>query len=148
MTSKNKKNVFVEGAIDARFICDSIKKHGSKTNIGAHSIFLGQVRGDLIQGKTVCAIDYSTYTEMAEKEFYKIREFAFSKFDLECLHIYHSLGKVNKGEINMFVFTSSKHRKASFDSCIEIVEMIKSNVPIFGKEIFDDGTFVWKENTI
>ena len=147
MSEKKKHQVFVTGAISAQFIADSIAKHSSKTNIGAHSIFLGQVRNDLINGKTVQAIEYSAYTEMAENVFHKIREAAFEKFDLSCLHIYHSLGNVNIGELNMFVFVSSKHRNAAFDACREIVEQIKSNVPIFGKEIFEDATFVWKENT-
>jgi molybdopterin synthase catalytic subunit len=62
------------------------------------------------------------------------------------MHIYHSIGKVKAGEICLFVFVSSKHRKDAFDACRDIVEQIKANVPIFGKEIFDDETFVWKEN--
>ena len=92
------------------------------------------------------AIEYSAYHEMAEKEFHEIREAAFAKYELICLHIYHSLGKVKAGEINMFVFVSSKHRNDSFDACREIVEQIKANVPIWGKEMFDDETYVWKQN--
>lgn len=140
------KKVFVEGAISPQFIADSIAKHSAKKNIGAHQIFLGQVRNDIIDGKTVHAIEYSAYTEMAENEFLKIREAAFAKYDLTCLHIYHSLGKVNAGEINMFVFVSSKHRKPAIEACSEIIERIKKDVPIFGKEIFEDETYVWKKN--
>ncbi len=148
MSSQKKKNkVFIEGAISPALISDSIAKHSSKTGIGAHTIFLGQVRNDMIDGKTVQAIEYSAYNEMAEKEFHKIREAAFAKYELTCLHIYHSLGRVKAGEINMFVFISSKHRNDSFAACREIVEQIKANVPIWGKEIFDDETYVWKQQT-
>lgn len=146
MNNKKKKKVFVNGPISPQFIADCIAKHSAKTDIGAHSIFLGQVRGDNINGKIVQAIEYSAYDEMAENEFYKIREAVFAKFDLTCMHLYHSIGKVKAGEINMFVFVSSEHRKASFDACREAVEQIKSMVPIFGKEIFEDETYVWKEN--
>jgi molybdopterin synthase catalytic subunit len=74
-----------------------------------------------------------------------IREAAFSKFDLTCMHIYHSLGEVKAGEICLFVFTSSAHRKECFDATRFIVEEIKARAPIFGKEIFEDETHVWKK---
>lgn len=147
METKKKKNVFVEGAISPQFIAESIAKHSSKTTIGAHDIFLGQVRADKINGNTVQAIDYSAYEEMAEEKFHDIREAAFGKFELTCMHIYHSLGKVKAGEICLFVFTSSKHRTMAFDACRWVVEEIKANVPIFGKEIFENETYTWKENT-
>ena len=57
MKDKKIKNVFIEGAISSQFIAESIAKHSAKKNIGAHSIFLGQVREDIIDGKTVQAIE-------------------------------------------------------------------------------------------
>lgn len=140
------KKVFLDGPISPQFIADSIQKHSTKTDIGAHNIFMGQVRNDVIDGKEVTAIDYSAYNEMAEKELHKIREAAFEQFDLTCMHIYHSLGIVKTGEICLFVFVSSKHRDESYKASRYIVEEIKANVPIFGKEIFEDETYVWKEN--
>ena len=148
MSEKKKpKKVFQQGPISPEKIATSIANHQSKTNIGAHSIFLGQVRADEIDGKTVQAIDYSAYEEMAEKEFYNIREAAFEKFDLTCMHIYHSLGPVKAGEICLFVFTSSAHRKAATEACSYLVEEIKVKVPIFGKEVFEDETHQWKVNS-
>ncbi len=141
------KKVFVDGPISGVFIGDSITKHQSKTDIGAHDIFLGQVRADEIDGKKVVAIDYSAYPEMADKAFHEIREAAFAKYTLSCMHIYHSLGVVKAGEICLFVFVSSKHRKMAFDACREIVEEIKAKVPIFGKEIFEDESHQWKKNS-
>ena len=67
------KNVFVQGAITPEFIANSIAKHQSKTQIGAHDIFLGQVRADVIDGKEVKAIDYSAYEAMANKKFHEIQ---------------------------------------------------------------------------
>ncbi len=147
MSDKKKHKVFVNGAISPQFIADSIAKHSTKTSIGAHDIFLGQVRNDIINGKTVNSIEYSAYEEMAEEKFHEIREAAFVKYNLTCMHIYHSIGSVKAGEICLFVFVSSSHRKDAFDACRDIVERIKINVPIFGKEIFEDDSFVWKENT-
>jgi len=143
---KKIKNIFVKGSIDPAFIAESIQKHSTQTSIGAHSIFLGQVRADRIDEKELKAIDYSAYEEMALEKMYDIREAIFQKYALTCMHVYHSLGRVAAGEICLFVFTSSKHRKAAIDACEETVERIKSELPIWGKEVFEDESYQWKVN--
>lgn len=140
------KNIFIEGKIPAEFIGSAIAKHQSKTDIGGHSIFLGQVRADEAGGKKVAAIEYTTYQEMALLKMDEIREAIFARYELTCMHIYHSLGIVEKGEICLFVFTSSKHRKAAIEACSETVELIKSQLPVWGKEIMEDETHQWKVN--
>jgi molybdopterin synthase catalytic subunit len=147
IADKPKKTSFIQGSISSDFIGNSIAKHQSKTTIGAHNIFLGQVRADEIEGKKVVAIDYSTYEEMAEQSFYEIRESAFAKFELSCLHIYHSLGVVKTGEICLFVFVSAPRRKVVYEALEFLVEAIKEKAPIFGKEIFEDDSYTWKKNT-
>ena len=146
-TAKPKKTSFINGAIASEFIGNAIAMHQSKTTIGAHNIFLGQVRADEIDGKKVVGIDYSAYEEMAEQRFYEIRETAFIKYELSCLHIYHSLGMVNVGEICLFVFVSAPRRKVVYEALEFLVEAIKENAPVFGKEIFEDATYTWKKNT-
>lgn len=144
--SRSIKNIFSSGPVTPAFIADSIAKHSAKKDIGAHSIFLGQVRADEIGGKTVNAIEYTSHEEMALEKMHEIREAIFEKYALTCLHIHHSLGMVKAGEICLFVFTSSKHRKMAIDACEEVVERIKAELPIWGKEIFEDATHQWKEN--
>jgi molybdopterin synthase catalytic subunit len=146
MKERQPKNIFVQGPIAASFIAKSIEKHKSKTDIGAHSIFLGQVRADKIEGKEVSCIEYTTYEDMALEKMHAIREEIFSKYDLTCMHVYHSLGKVAAGEISLFVFTSSVHRKAAIDACEETVERIKIELPVWGKELFGDESYHWKVN--
>ncbi|MCD2257740.1 molybdenum cofactor biosynthesis protein MoaE [Psychroserpens luteolus] len=141
------KAVFIEGAISAEFIGNSIAKHQTKTTIGAHDIFLGQVRADIIDGKTIKAIEYTAYEDMANEKFHEIREATFEKFNLTCMHIYHSLGKVNAGEICLFVFVSSPRRVEVFNAIEYLVNTIKEQVPIFGKEIFEDQSHQWKVNS-
>jgi molybdopterin synthase catalytic subunit len=141
------KNIFMEGPIPSSFIGESIQKHSSKQDIGAHSIFLGQVRADLIDGKTVSGIEYSTYSDMALEMMDGIRESIFKKYELTCMHVYHSTGLVKVGEICLFVFSSSKHRKAAIAACEETVERIKLELPIWGKEWFEDESHTWKTNT-
>ena len=146
MIDKKSKNVFKEGPITSEFIGNSIYKHQTKTSIGAHNIFLGQVRADDIDGKIISAIEYTAYKDMANRKFHEIREAAFEKFELTCMHIYHSLGTVNVGEICLFVFVSSARRKIVFEALEFIVEEIKANAPVFGKEVFEDETYQWKIN--
>ncbi len=147
MTKKKKQNVFVEGPISPAFIAENITSHSTKLDIGGHAIFLGQVRGDVYHEQKVKAIEYSCYRAMADKKMYEIREYAFARFEIACMHIYHSLGKVKAGDICVFVFVSSRHRKASMDACREIIERIKTEVPIWGKEIFEDESYKWKNNS-
>ncbi|MBL4754853.1 MAG: molybdenum cofactor biosynthesis protein MoaE [Flavobacteriales bacterium] len=144
---KKPRPAFKEGPISPQFIADSIAKHTSKTNIGAHQIFLGQVRADVIDEKVVTGIEYSAYPEMAETEFHNIREAAFEKFDMICMHIYHSLGLVKTGEISLFIFVSTKHRQEACEAVQYLVEQVKEKVPIFGKELLSDDSHQWKVNT-
>ena len=146
MSEKKIKNIFVSGKIEPAFIADSIAKHSSKTAIGGHSIFMGQVRRDEIAAKFVSAIEYTAYEELALEKMHQIREAIFEKYPLHCMHVYHSLGTVKTGEICLFVFTSSAHRKPAIEACSEIVERLKAELPIWGKEIFEDESHQWKEN--
>lgn len=146
MKERKAQNVFKEGAISAQFIGESIAKHQTKTTIGAHNIFLGQVRADEVNGKAITAIEYTAHEEMANAKFFEIREATFAKFNLTCMHIYHSLGEVKAGEICLFVFVSSSRRKEVFKALEYVVEEIKAKIPVFGKEIFEDESHQWKVN--
>ncbi|GAC1425602.1 MAG: hypothetical protein NVSMB7_02000 [Chitinophagaceae bacterium] len=140
------KNIFVNGPITASFIAGSIQRHSVKTAIGGHSIFLGQVRADIMEGKKCTAIEYTAYEEMANEKMHQVREDIFEKYKITCMHVYHSLGKIAAGEICLFVFTSAPHRKAAIDACEETVERLKSELPVWGKEIMEDETCQWKIN--
>ena len=108
------KNSFIEGAISPEKIATSIAHHQHKTNIGGHSIFLGQVRADEIDQKVVKAIEFTTYRELAEQKIATIREDIFEKYALTCMHIYHSLGD------SFFSRTSTKAVFLLFKICSKI----------------------------
>lgn len=146
MLNRKPKNIFNEGAIASSFIADSIQKHSTQTSIGGHSIFLGQVRADETENGKVKAIDYTAFEEMALEKMQLIREDIFAKYTLTCMHVHHSLGEVAAGEICLFVFTSSAHRKAAMDACEETVERLKAELPIWGREIMEDKSHQWKVN--
>ena len=146
METRKEKNIFTQGPVEAAFIANSIAKHATNTSIGGHSIFLGQVRADMIGDKQVQAIEYTSHVEMALDAMAKIREDIFAKYELTCMHVHHSLGVIKAGEICLFVFTSSKHRKAAIDACSECVERIKAELPVWGKEILEGEGYQWKIN--
>jgi len=140
------KNVFIEGAITPEFIAESLAKHQTKHSIGAHNMFLGQVRADEVDAQKVIGIEYTCYIELANSQLETIREETFQKFKLTCMHIYHSLGLVNVGEVCLFVFVSATRRKEVYAATEYLVNRVKEEVPIFGKEIFDNETHQWKVN--
>lgn len=141
------KDIFVEGAIPASFIAESIAKHATRKDIGAHEIFLGQVRADALGDLCVIAIDYSAYREMALERMTGLREDAFVKWPaMTCLHVHHSLGRVEAGELCFMVFASAPHRRDAREAVAYVVDRVKSELPIFGKEILSDSSHTWKTN--
>lgn len=147
MNSTNWYNFkFVNGPISSQEIGETIKQGSLFVNAGAYDIFLGQVREDIINGKNVNAIDYTANNEMATEAFSKIASDAKEKYDIKSIKIIHSLGQVKKGELCLMVLVMCGHRKESFIACEYIVERLKKEVPVWGKEILEDKTHSWKIN--
>jgi molybdopterin synthase catalytic subunit len=141
------RDIFVEGAIPAAFIAESIAKHATRTDIGGHEIFLGQVRADVVEGNAVQAIEYTAYRDMANEQMTVIREEAFARWpQITCLHVHHSLGMIKAGELCFMVFASAPHRQQAREAVAFVTDEVKKRLPIFGKEIFAEGGHVWKEN--
>ena len=66
--------------------------------------------------------------------------------NLTCMHVHHSLGRVAAGEICLVCIYVIKTPKAAIAACEEIVERIKAELPVWGKELFEDESYQWKEN--
>jgi molybdopterin synthase catalytic subunit len=133
------------GPVSQSLISRLLEKMGSKTDSGGHMIFLGQVRADEIDGKKVKAIEYSAYIELVTIEADKIKEKIYSGFpDVKSVDIIHSTGIVRAGEISLLVLVSAGHRQQAMQACNKAVELIKENLPVWKKEIFEDGSHVWK----
>lgn len=152
-STHKKRDIFIEGAIDPSFIAESISKHATRMDIGAHEIFLGQIRADVADsGKdkatnTVTAIEYTAYKEMALERMTVIREEAFMRWSaITCLHVHHSLGIIAAGQLCFMVFASSPHRLQAREAVAYVVDAVKKDLPIFGRELFEDDTHQWKTN--
>lgn len=141
------RDIFVEGAITASSIAESIAKHAGRREIGGHEIFLGQVRADVIDGRTVEAIEFTAYRDMANEQMTVIREEAFARWpEMTCLHVHHSLGIIRTGALCFIVFASAPHRQQAREAVAYVTDEVKRRLPIFGKEILSEGGHVWKEN--
>lgn len=140
-------NYLVKGPITQEVMTHLMGKMGKNPDSGGHSVFLGQVRADEIDGKKVTAIEYSAYEGMVKVEADKISETILSEFeDSKSIDIVHSTGIVKVGELSLFVLVSAGHRHQAMQACSRAVELIKERLPVWKKEIFDDDSHKWKQN--
>ena len=108
---------------------------------GGIDVFIGTVR-DTTKGKTVVRLEFEAYEAMALKEMHKIAEQAFSKWPIQKLLIHHRAGVLKVGEVPVIIAVSCAHRDAAFEACRYVIDTLKQTVPIWKKEIFEDGE-VW-----
>lgn len=91
-------------------------------------------------------MEYEAYEKMALKEMNNICEKIRSKWNLEYIVIYHRLGEVPVSEASVVIAISSPHRKESLKAVEYAIELLKSSVPIWKKEVYDSNESEWKEN--
>ncbi len=143
------KSILISGPISREIILSELEQLSKQTDAGGHSIFLGQVRADRAGMKKVKAIEYSAYKAMVNKEADKIINNIISQFEeIKLIKIYHSVGIVMAGEISMAVLVAAVHRHEAIEACARTVEYIKKSLPIWKKEIFEDQSYEWKQDSL
>lgn len=141
------KKYLIDGPVTMKDISFILEKMGDKYSAGGHSVFMGQVRADNIDGKTVKSIEYSAYESMVKAEADKIVTEILSEFtDAQSVDILHSTGTVKAGELSLFVLVSAGHRHQAIQACARTVELIKEKLPVWKKEIFEDESHTWRQN--
>lgn len=105
---------------------------------GAVNVFIGTVRAST-QNKKVLRLEFTTYLNMAIKEIEKIIEQAKDKWPIHHMTIHHRIGRLTVGEIAVVIAVSSPHRKEAFEACQYAIDTLKETVPIWKKEVFEDG---------
>ena len=108
---------------------------------GGIDVFIGTVR-NATKGKKVIRLEFESYEPMAIAEMEKIAKQAFEKWPVQKILIHHRTGILEVGELPVVIAVSAAHRTAAFDACRYIIDTLKQTVPIWKKEIFDDGE-VW-----
>jgi molybdopterin synthase catalytic subunit len=118
----------------------------SDASTGAISIFVGTTRNHF-GGKKVLRLFYEAYEPMAVKKMEELCVELRQKWSssLHNIAIYHRLGEVPPSEASVVIAVTSQHRKASLDAVAYAIDALKTTVPVWKKEIYEDGD-AWKAN--
>ena len=108
---------------------------------GGIVVFVGAVRNQT-KGRKVVQLAFESYVPMALKEMGKIADTLSQKWGILHVSIHHRVGVLKIGEIPVVIAVSTPHRQAAFEACQYAIDTLKETVPIWNKEIFEDGT-VW-----
>lgn len=109
-----------------------------KKGCGAVVSFIGRVR-EMNRGKKVVEIMYECYDEMAERVLNEIELEAIERFGVHSALTVHRKGLLKPGEISVVIAVASTHRTEAFSACGYIIEEIKKRLPVWKKEVFEDG---------
>ncbi|AKK73963.1 molybdenum cofactor biosynthesis protein MoaE [Chryseobacterium gallinarum] len=105
---------------------------------GGVATFIGTVR-NITGNKPVTRLEYECYRPMAVKEIRKIIQQAISLFSVRNIVVHHRIGILFPGDAAVIIVVNAGHRDAVFDACHYVIDTIKEKVPIWKKEIFEDG---------
>lgn len=108
---------------------------------GGIDVFIGTVR-NATKGKAVVRLEFEAYEAMAITEMEKIAKKTIEKWPVQKLLIHHRTGILAVGEVPVIIAVSAAHRAAAFEACRYVIDTLKQTVPIWKKEIFEDGE-VW-----
>ena len=111
---------------------------------GAFASFEGIVRNHN-DGKEVSYLEYEAQETLCNNEAKKIVDEAHSKFSINKVRAYHRVGRLDIGEMAVWVGVSAVHRDDAFKACRYIIDEIKKRLPIWKKEFYTDESSVWVE---
>ena len=134
-----------DSPLDPEAITAKVKRD---TN-GAVVTFLGTTR-QFSEGRRVLYLEYEAYDKMVLKKLEEIRQEMQKRWGIDDIAISHRTGHLEIGEISLVVAVASPHRKEAFMTCHEVVDRIKEIVPIWKKEVFEDGSawVGWAEHQV
>ena len=121
---------------------EAVSKIKNETT-GAVVTFVGTVRGTSKGGK-VSALKIEAYDQMALEKLRELEQNAKKKFGITDILIVHRIGDLAVKDNIVLVAVSSAHRKEAFDACEYLIDELKKIVPVWKKEIREDGSF-WAE---
>ena len=127
--------------LDTPLSVEQCRNYVAAVDAGAIVEFIGTVRRQT-QGKAVIRLEFEAYPAMALLEMRKIAEEAMGRFSILRVSMHHRTGILEIGEVPVIIAVSSPHRAAAFEACQFCIDTLKQTVPIWKKEIFEDGE-VW-----
>ena len=125
---------------------DELYKHVLADRDGAVVTFCGVVR-DHSGEKQTDHLVYEAYKEMAERKMAEIGEEARSRWPIDDIAVVHRVGRLAIGEISVLIAVASPHRAEAFEACHWAIDRLKDTVPIWKKEVDEDGHH-WVEGPV
>lgn len=123
---------------------DAVIQSVAVPEAGAINVFLGTTRNHS-HGKRVLRLEYDAYVPMAEKMMSQIETEVRSRWNIHKISMVHKIGKLEISVPSVVIAVSSPHRKEGFEATRYAIDRLKSIVPIWKKEFFEDGE-VWVES--
>jgi molybdopterin synthase catalytic subunit len=121
---------------------DAVARAVTVPEAGGVAVFLGVVR-DNTAGRRVVALEYEAHVPMAEAKLKEIGEGVYRQWPgVRQVAIVHRLGRLAVGEASVAISVSAAHRAEAFEACQHAIDTLKRIVPIWKREIFEDGS-VW-----
>jgi molybdopterin synthase catalytic subunit len=117
---------------------------GDDPAAGARVVFVGQVRDENL-GRKVTSLEYEAYGELAVQEGERILHEARQTFSIRDAACVHRTGHLQIGEAAIRVEVLAGHRGEAFEACRWIVDQMKSRVPIWKREHYDEGVAEWAD---
>jgi molybdopterin synthase catalytic subunit/molybdopterin converting factor small subunit len=96
------------------------------------------------RGRRTLYLVYEAYAPMALRELERLVTEAHRRFEIAHIGIVHRTGKLEIGETSVVISVSAPHRSAAFEACEWAIRQLKRTVPIWKKEVFEDGE-IWVE---
>jgi MoaE-MoaD fusion protein len=96
------------------------------------------------RGRRTLYLVYEAYAPMALRELQRLGREAHERFEIAYIGIVHRTGRLEIGETSVVISVGAPHRRAAFEACEWAIMELKRTVPIWKKEIFEDGE-VWVE---
>lgn len=135
------RSAIVDRAIDS---CALLAEVGSVRN-GAAVLFVGTVR-DMNDGAAVSALDYSAYSEMAERELVSIVSEAAERWETDDIVVEHRIGALALGDVSVAIAVAHRHRGEAYEASRYVIEELKKRLPIWKREHYVDGRAEWVAN--
>jgi molybdopterin synthase catalytic subunit len=108
---------------------------------GAVVTFSGNVRNH-DKNLDVLTLSYEIHPSSAEV-LRQVVDAVCKKHGIENARVVHRYGSIPIGDSALFVAVSSPHRQSALAACSELVDEIKSQIPIWKHQTFADGSDEW-----
>ena len=96
------------------------------------------------KGRRTLRLEYEAYAPMALSEMQRLGKEVHERFPIAHIGIVHRTGRLEIGETSVVISVSAPHRRAAFEACEWAIKELKRTVPIWKKEVLEDGE-VWVE---